>query len=529
MVWGLFPVDPLSGEESYYFFSKGTYKVGRKGCDININKDKGVSRVHAEIVIDEMISKETTKKKSSEIRIRDCSKYGTFIKKPGGSKEKVHEFSNKETTLDEADLISFGTGNATYRFNYVPLVFFMCGLEPGQSKELKEKISSIGASMTSKWSPECTHILLDDNASLNADVADAIMSKIHFVSNKWIELLADKRIGTDIPNCNSHVPTVKLQGVSIKVAEPESRENCLSGNTFLLESSDKYKFKKKLQSLLEAFGAKVIPVGEFIPNSQGVAEDETNRIVHVISANDSECSHDLISLPKVSEINLLCAILSGHLDPVVFVSPPVAVVVSSTCSTDETVVADSEPEAEITSVYTSGIRKIQSVEDGKEIISVHSVESVNEMEIHTTKFNVEKNTITDEISVKSKKDDGMLTREHKIDDDEDAEIGASDVIFSQDLIIRNANLQPSTTKNQVLNFKRFKKMATESGNGFYNLVPFSKHPYKGSEYENELVAESLKEEKKRKQRESVAEDLFNNAKAKQRGAAGFISGLFKGR
>uniref|UniRef100_F6H9J4 Uncharacterized protein n=1 Tax=Vitis vinifera TaxID=29760 RepID=F6H9J4_VITVI len=31
MVWGLFPVDPLSGEDSYYIFAKGTYKVGRKG------------------------------------------------------------------------------------------------------------------------------------------------------------------------------------------------------------------------------------------------------------------------------------------------------------------------------------------------------------------------------------------------------------------------------------------------------------------------------------------------------------------
>ncbi|KAI7744529.1 hypothetical protein M8C21_016203 [Ambrosia artemisiifolia] len=530
MVWGLFPVDPLPGEETYYFFSKGTYKVGRKGCDVIVNKDKGVSRVHAEIVIDEMVSKENTKKKSSEVRIRDCSKYGTFIKRPVGSKEKVHEFPNKETTLDDADLISFGTGNATYRFSYVPLVFFLCGFEPGRSKELSEKISSVGASMTNKWSPKCTHVLVDDSASLNADIVDAVMFKTHFVSYKWIELLADKRIGTNIPNCNSYAPTLKLQGVSIKVAEPEFRENCLSGYAFLLESSEKYKVKKKLQPLLEAFGAEVIPVGEYMPHSQGVEDDENNRFVHVISEDDSVCSHDLISLPRVSEINLVSAILSGRLDAAILVSPPV--VVTSTCSTDETVVADSEPEVEITSVYTSGIRKIESVEVEKEIISVHSVESVNEMEIDPTKFNDDKNTIIDDITAKSEdgqNDDGMLTREHKIDVDEDGQMGTSDVIFSQDLIVRNANSQPFQTNNQVMNFKRFKKMASESGNGFHNLVPFSKHPYKGSEYEDEGVAESLKEEKQRKQREAVAEDLFNNARAKQRGAAGFISGLFKGR
>lgn len=58
---------------------------------------------------------DNTKKKSSEIRIRDCSKYGTFVKKSLGSKEKVHEFPKKEAMLDDSDLVSFGTGNATYR------------------------------------------------------------------------------------------------------------------------------------------------------------------------------------------------------------------------------------------------------------------------------------------------------------------------------------------------------------------------------------------------------------------------------
>ncbi|XP_076954972.1 nibrin homolog [Bidens hawaiensis] len=527
MVWGLYPVDPLPGEDTYYFFTKGTYKVGRKGCDVIVNKDKGVSRVHAQILIHQMISNQ--KNISSHITIKDCSKYGTFIQKPtGGSKQKVHEFPDKQTVLEDEDLVSFGTGNATYRFSYAPLVFFICGLEPARSKEIKEKISSIGASMNNKWSSKCTHVVVDDTASLNADIVDAVMSKTHFVSYKWIELLADKRIGTNIPNCNSYAPTLKLQGVSVKVAEPESRENCLSGYTFLLESSDKYKVKKKLQSLIEAFGAKVIPVGEFVLQSQGVEDDENNRFVHVISEDDSVCYHDLSSLPKVSEINLICSVLSGHLDVAVLVSPPV--VVNSTCSTDETIVADSEPEVEITSVYTKvDIDKIESVEDVKEIISIRSAESINEVEAESAKVNVDQRTITDDISAKSKddqqNDDGMLTREHKIDDHEDSEMGTSDVIFSQDLIIRNAKL----TDNQVLNYKRFKKMADKSGNGFHNLVPFSKHPYKGSEYEDDGVAESLMEEKKRKQREAVAEDLFNNARAKQRGAAGFVSGLFKGR
>ncbi|KAJ9564733.1 hypothetical protein OSB04_000699 [Centaurea solstitialis] len=556
------------------------------GCDIIVNKDKGVSRVHADIVIDEMVSMDTMNKKlsikSSKIRIKDCSKYGTFIKKPHGSKEKVNELPSKETTLDDGDLVSFGTGTATYRFSYVPLVFFLCGFEPARSKELQEKLSAIGASMTNKWNPNCTHVLLDDNASMNADLVDAVVSKRHFVSFKWIEInvLALKfpaAVHTSTPLPNRYAPTLTLQGVSVKVSDPESRENCLSGYTFLLESSDMYKLKEKLQLLLEAFGGKVLPVEEFIPHSQDLEDDESNHVVHVTSVegNGSGCSRNLTSLPKVSETNLICATLSGHLDPAVFYCHLVTFLiyvlhqgkrfqfchrgkfkflVTSSCSTDETVVADSDPEVEeITSVHTSAaIRKIESLEDDeKGKTYVHSVESVQyDNEVETTVHSIDptklddhiKTTTDDDINAKAKDeqvtylqvgDDGISTRDRKTDGD--AELGISDVIFSQDLIIRDANTLPSLpsfTTNQVVNFKRFRKMETESGNSFYNLVPFSKHPYKyddiflascfyfsksqrifvvnfhmyidiqlcdrGSEYDNEEVAESLKEEKKRK-------------------------------
>ena len=55
---------------------------------------------------------------------------------------------------------------------------------------------------------------------------------------------------------------------------------------------------------------------------QGFEEDENNHVVHVISLDNSECTRNLTSIPKVTELNLICATLSGHLDPSVFVSPP---------------------------------------------------------------------------------------------------------------------------------------------------------------------------------------------------------------
>ncbi|XP_039026476.1 nijmegen breakage syndrome 1 protein-like [Hibiscus syriacus] len=93
MVWALLPVDPSSAEEigeedKYYIFKNGTYTVGRKGCDVIIHKDKGMSRIHAHIMVDGMTQ-------SYQVTIKDLSKYGTFINKNLTSNKKVHQFPNK--------------------------------------------------------------------------------------------------------------------------------------------------------------------------------------------------------------------------------------------------------------------------------------------------------------------------------------------------------------------------------------------------------------------------------------------------
>ncbi|PNX89006.1 nibrin, partial [Trifolium pratense] len=112
------------------------------GCDVIITKDKGVSRVHAEIVVNTM-KMLNPRHLSTSVQIRDCSKYGTFVSKNVGLKKKVHEQPNKEAALQDGDLVSFGTGSATYKFCYVPLILFNCSSNQ-VDRSLEQKISSIG-------------------------------------------------------------------------------------------------------------------------------------------------------------------------------------------------------------------------------------------------------------------------------------------------------------------------------------------------------------------------------------------------
>ncbi|XP_070052098.1 nibrin homolog isoform X3 [Nicotiana tomentosiformis] len=529
MVWGLFPVDPLPGEDKYYFFNKGTYKVGRKGCDVIVNKDKGVSRIHAEIIIDEMSSLDQSLKKpsdiSSKVRIRDCSKYGTFLNKNLGSKEKVHEFPNRETMLKDGDLVSFGTGNATYRFSYVPFIFFICSAKHSKTKQLTTKVSSIGASITKKWSLDCSHVLVDDSFPLSEDLVDAIAARKPLVQYSWVELIAGKNICTDIPSCTSHAPNLMLEGVSVKVVDPQSRECCLKGYTFLLE-----------------------------PEAKVLEKNGDDRVVCVVPArsSSSKCFTNHSSLPWVSEIDLVSAVLSGYLDPSLIITPPVHI--TSSCSTVETVVADSDAETESmkSDHIAAAVCSIEAPEyDSKATTSAHKLESVEN-------YNEDKCSVqivipgdkgskrdTSPSSTKPVKHDDATTHDPesgyigrlgvksdntvaKKDITDEPENGKLDIIYSQDLIVRDSimSLPVSSTNGGVTNFKRFRKTSAPSPNSFEIFIPFAKYPYQESEYKNEDVAESIKEEKKRKQMEAIAEDLFNSEKGRRRGAAGSLHGLF---
>ncbi|KAK1361878.1 nijmegen breakage syndrome 1 protein [Heracleum sosnowskyi] len=549
MVWGLFPAEPLSGENRYYIFSKGTYKVGRKGCDVIINKDKGVSRVHAEIVVDAMIALDTQRNASrlaTKVRIRDCSKYGTFINKDLVSKKKVHEFPSRETTLQDGDLVSFGTGNATYRFSFVPFKFSVCCSVPFQT--LQDKISLIGASAIRNWSMECTHVLLDDITLFNVDVVDAIVGKKPLVCHKWVEFIAELNICTEIPCCSSHAPTLKVEDLSVKFADSVSRENCLRGYTFLLESALKYQLKDRLNDLLEVSGAKVIAVEAFYQSNQGSEGEGNERIALVTpagSGDGSESFRHLSSLLRVNEIHLIRATLSGQLDPSILVLPPV--VITSSCSTDETVVADSDEEIETAASIPNSVAldttKIEESESKRKAndfivmsdqgdeghISDTNIESLHNesMEDIITNHGNERVETSGQMACSEDRFCSKVTRGMKDEDTKN-----SDIIYSQDLVIKDLKLPAkglSSRNNTVINFKRFRKMEMQSGNSFYNLIPFAKNPYKDSDYGNEEVAESIKEEKRRKQMEAVADDLFNNEKGKKRGTAGSLHGLFTRR
>lgn len=125
-----------------------------------------------------------------------------------------------------------------------------------------------------------------------------------------------------------------------------------------------------------------------------------------------------------------------------------AVVVSSSCSTDETIVADSEDEVET----ATSVHEITAVSSEAPIETVAKIEE--KMDQATTKYFTSFRPTT----TGGGGGGGIPPIRDGIDE---PEIGNSDIIYSQDLLVRDMNMPSTTTSTvnfEVLNFKCFRKV-----------------------------------------------------------------------
>lgn len=86
-------------------------------CDIIVQTDTSISRVHAEIATEKMVAWDPhsgAPASPSFVRVIDRSKYGTFVNKVHGTQgSRLHK--DEDMMLTDGDAVTFGTGNATFR------------------------------------------------------------------------------------------------------------------------------------------------------------------------------------------------------------------------------------------------------------------------------------------------------------------------------------------------------------------------------------------------------------------------------
>ncbi|MBA0655450.1 hypothetical protein Goklo_007930, partial [Gossypium klotzschianum] len=240
-------------EDKYYIFKNGTYSVGRKGCDIIIHKDKGVSRIHAHIMVDEMTQ-------SCQVRIRDLSKYGTFINKNLSSNKKEDK-------------------GASVHLNPRPLA-------------LTTMPMPISARLTHVYSEDCTHVIVDQHVPLKRDLLDAIVAKKPLLRTSWLEYKFGDRLQS----------LLEVSGSRVNYVE----EICSSSQNINTVITPRIKELKHRSPLAEAFGC-----------------GENTCLTYVIPGRSVDKFDHLDNLGlsyRVDEMALIRALLSGKLDQSILIS-----------------------------------------------------------------------------------------------------------------------------------------------------------------------------------------------------------------
>uniref|UniRef100_A0A0D9XKV9 Nibrin homolog n=1 Tax=Leersia perrieri TaxID=77586 RepID=A0A0D9XKV9_9ORYZ len=552
MVWALTPVDTLRGAQKWYIFAAGTYKFGRKDCDVIVQTDPSISRVHAEIAVEKMVAwdpKSGAPASPSYVRVVDRSKYGTFVNKVQGTQgNRLHK--DEDAMLSDGDALTFGTGNATFRLSFVPIVVYFHGKKSGRiSPSLQAVMTSIGAYATRKWSDECTHVLVDELCSLTPELLDAVLAKKQIVLGDWFKAMSEKNMHTEMPSCTQYIPKLTIDGMEIKMVEIKLIENCLAGYTFILGSSEKvYKFGDKLHALLESSGAKYLGIDEFCANSQDSGTGENDKEILLVPAKSPlEYSkiRGLFPLSKITDVKLFAAILCGRLEATA-IEPP-AYIVASSNSTDSDVEIDTATSDHIIAASKSQHHIEHIADDKKEVIAISEEDAVNLMEtkpsidLHselgkdeTVKPLEEDIKIIEKTTMSGLKVEGedvhVITKVPK-DETLDSRDETCHVIYSHDLVVKSLlqSVRAESIETGGTNFKRFRKRGTISGNSFKDMIPYSREPYRESDGERGTLTDFMREEKKRRQMEAIAEDLFNNAKPKKAAAGSSIHTILTGR
>ncbi|KAJ7570527.1 hypothetical protein O6H91_01G124100 [Diphasiastrum complanatum] len=611
MVWSLSAENnsaPLVPPK-YHFTSPGTYKVGRKDCHVILQADRTVSRLHAELTISPatpwLPTDSTTDIPAPELFLKDHSKFGTFVGKATGAKP-VFSSPDRVVSVKDGDLLTFGTGNTTFRLSYMPMVFCLSSLADNVKESTQNCAASVGAYVIDKWTKCCTHLLVKDGSEVTDDVFAAVIQKKLVTELEWLQaVIARGAPGDEFPAMPSFLPTLMFKGhdihTPVKLSEPNVREAMFQGFVFLIGPSYLYQYGKHLRHILEAVSGKI----QDLSGKKDISQFHVSGKNYVVIVPDGavESRSSLIStaihhhLNSTSEGKIIQVVLTGQRELLSTIfSARSAGGQATSASTEETLeVVDSEEDINSAALCNEDDRKIAiTTITNVEVNSVTNA-SLTRKRVGTTD---EPNLEVDHIKESPCKIPQIITRKSvavskqtqlmgsrtqsghtpvdtrpfklmqdksvqqpseivspldskvkyittqveetmsidsckNIDPSLEVDVQYSCLIVQKDWSRRS--LSDAANGGSAPNFKLFKKVAGPSGNSFTDLVPFAKEPYRDSDYGRE-VEEYMQREKKRKEAERLAEDLFNAERLKRQKATSGeslrdsvgISSTFKG-
>ncbi|KAJ3175880.1 hypothetical protein HDU87_005709 [Geranomyces variabilis] len=157
--------------------------VGRKVADLILPNEKSVSRNHAVFVIKaddaDAVRAQTDPNFRYSVTLCDAgAKFGTYLN--GRNRQVVEEIVN------DGDVVLFGTGTASFRLTWIPVVLTASGLRTAERNQTKALVRKYDICFVDTFSPACTHLVSQTIKRVNIKVVSSLLNGCHIVTPAWV-------------------------------------------------------------------------------------------------------------------------------------------------------------------------------------------------------------------------------------------------------------------------------------------------------------------------------------------------------
>ncbi|EPQ16486.1 Nibrin [Myotis brandtii] len=270
------------------------YVVGRKGCDILLEKDPSVSRSHAVLAARFPGTSLSQPHETPVLTIKDNSKYGTFV-----NEEKMQ--NGLSQTLQTGDRITFGVFESKFRVEYEPLVACSSCLDVAGKNALNQAILQLGGLTVNNWTEECTHLVMMSVKVTIKTICALICGRPIVKPEYFTEFLKAVQSKTQLPQIKSFYPPIDEPAIgskNIDLSGRQERKQIFKGKTFVFLNAKQHKKlssavvfgggdarliaeeNEEEESFFAAPGTCVVDVG--MTNSQSLISDSQKKWIHSI-------------------------------------------------------------------------------------------------------------------------------------------------------------------------------------------------------------------------------------------------------
>ncbi|XP_006859321.1 PREDICTED: nibrin [Chrysochloris asiatica] len=228
-MWKLLPSTGPARGEPYRLLTGVEYVVGRKNCEILIDKDQSISRNHAMLTAN---FPETQLSQIDEIpilTIKDTSKYGTFI-----NEEKMQNHVSQ--TLKTGDRVTFGVFESKFRVEYEPLVACSSCLDVSGKTALSQAIFQLGGLSVNTWTEECTHLIMVSVKVTIKTICALICGRPIVKPEYFTEFLKAVQSKNQLPQIERFYPPIDEPAIgnkNIDLSARQERKQIFKGKTFI--------------------------------------------------------------------------------------------------------------------------------------------------------------------------------------------------------------------------------------------------------------------------------------------------------